>query len=75
MFDQKGCLSPLVFYVKGDSRIYATRLAIEMERFNTVNPRGPLPPAESNSIRAAPAPTWVAAWLCMAALVACIRAC
>lgn len=53
LFDQKGCLSPLIFYVKGDSRIYATRLAIEMERFNIQNPRGPLPPNEANSIRAA----------------------
>jgi hypothetical protein len=53
LFDQKGCLSPLVFYVKGDSRIYAARLAVEMERFNNKEPRGPLPPGESNSIRAA----------------------
>lgn len=53
VFDQKGCLSPLIFYVKGDSRIYATRLAIEMERYNNLNPRAPLPPSESNSIRAA----------------------
>jgi hypothetical protein len=46
LFDQQGCLSPQVFYVRetapGFARAYAEKLASEMETFNRTHPRGPL---------------------------------
>lgn len=46
LFDQQGCLSPQVFYVRetrtGFARDYAAKLAAAMEHFNRTHPRGPL---------------------------------
>lgn len=56
LFDQQGCLSPHVFYIRepagcaGVAREYAAALAVEMERFNQTERRSPLGPAESSSI-------------------------
>jgi hypothetical protein len=52
LFDQQGCLSPHVFFVAGDARNYAAKLAAEMERFAKVERRGPLAISEHSSIRA-----------------------
>ena len=52
VFDQQGCLSPHVIYVRGDARAYATRLAEEMRRFHEREPRGAISLSESNAIRA-----------------------
>ena len=51
VFDQQGCLSPHVFYVAGDARGYAARLAQEMERWQERDPRGPVSLSEANAIR------------------------
>ena len=60
LFDQQGCLSPQVFYVRetnpGFARAYAERLASAMDRFNRSHPRGPLgveEKAEIANLRAA----------------------
>lgn len=50
LFDQQGCLSPHLFYVRHDARGYAAALAREMELFNQQYPRAPLNPAEAASI-------------------------
>ncbi len=52
LFDQQGCLSPHVFFVRGDARGYAARLAEEMAAFSKHTPRGELTISESASIRA-----------------------
>ena len=51
LFDQQGCLSPHVFYVAGDARGYAARLAEEMRAFQEREPRGKIALAEANAIR------------------------
>lgn len=50
LHDQQGCLSPHLFYVRGDARRYAAALAAEMELFNTHTPRRPISSAESSAI-------------------------
>jgi hypothetical protein len=53
-FDQQGCLSPHVFYVRetraGQARAYAEKLAAAMDSFNCEHPRGPLTMAEQAEI-------------------------
>ena len=51
VFDQQGCLSPHVFYVAGDARGYAARLAEEMQRWQERDPRGAISLSEANAIR------------------------
>ena len=51
LFDQQGCLSPHVFYVAGNAREYAARLAEEMRAFQALEPRGRVSLSEANSIR------------------------
>ena len=51
LFDQQGCLSPHVFYVAGNAREYAARLAEEMRAFQAQEPRGRVSLAEANAIR------------------------
>jgi hypothetical protein len=54
LFDQQGCLSPQVFYVResqpGFARRYAEHLAAAMDQFNRIHPRGPLEVAEKAGI-------------------------
>ena len=54
LFDQQGCLSPQVLYVResqpGFARRYAERLAAAMDQFNRTHPRGPLEVAEKAGI-------------------------
>ena len=54
LFDQQGCLSPQVFYVRetrpGFVREYAEHLASAMEQFNRTHPRGPLTTEEKAAI-------------------------
>lgn len=54
LFDQQGCLSPQVFYVReirpGFARDYAEHLASAMDRFNRTHPRGPLTIEEKAAI-------------------------
>ena len=54
LFDQQGCLSPQVFYVRetrpGFAREYAENLASAMDRFNRSHPRGPLTLEEKAAI-------------------------
>lgn len=56
IFDQQGCLSPHVFYVRESAtlkaRDYAARLADAMRDHEAVHPRGTLMVTESNRIRA-----------------------
>ena len=52
LFDQRGCLSPHLIYVRGDARAYAGGLAVEMDRFNRHTPRAALSAAEAAAIRA-----------------------
>ena len=52
LFDQRGCLSPHGFYVRGDSRAYAASLADAMAAFNFQHPRRLLAPPEAAPIRA-----------------------
>ena len=51
LFDQQGCLSPHVFYVAGNAREYAARLAEEMRAFQEREPRGRVSLSEANAIR------------------------
>jgi hypothetical protein len=51
-FDQLGCLSPQVYYVKGDAREYAERLAGAMASYAIFNPRGAVPLGVASVIRA-----------------------
>jgi hypothetical protein len=51
-FDQLGCLSPQVYYVEGDAREYAERLAGAMASYAIFNPRGAVSLGVSNAIRA-----------------------
>ena len=51
LFDQQGCLSPHVFFVRGDARRYAARMAEEMAAFAAEVPRAPLDIAEAAGIR------------------------
>jgi hypothetical protein len=51
-FDQLGCLSPQVYYVEGDAREYAERLAAAMASHAIFNPRGAVPMNVANAIRA-----------------------
>lgn len=60
LFDQQGCLSPQVFYVRdtpcGFAREYAEKLSAAMERYNRLHPRGPISieeKAEIANLRAA----------------------
>ena len=54
LFDQQGCLSPQVFYVRdlrpGFARDYAENLASAMDVFNRIHPRGPLTVEEKAAI-------------------------
>jgi hypothetical protein len=50
LFGQKGCLSPHDFYVAGDARAYAARLAEEMARYEAGDPRGVLTKHEAAEI-------------------------
>ena len=53
LFDQHGCLSPHCLYVAGEpsvARSFAETLAVEMERHQVSNPRGPLSPENSAEI-------------------------
>ena len=54
LYDQQGCLSPQVFYVRetrpGFAREYAERLAAAMDRFNRTHPRGALTTEEKAAI-------------------------
>lgn len=50
LFNQKGCLSPHDIYVAGDARLYAMRLAEEMARHETLDPRLPISTAETAEI-------------------------
>jgi hypothetical protein len=54
LFDQQGCLSPQVFYVRetrpGFAREYAEKLSSAMDRFNRTHPRGPLTVEEKAAI-------------------------
>ncbi len=52
-FDQQGCLSPQVIYVRDDARAYAARLASEMESLSVREPRGPISLSEKIAIRTA----------------------
>lgn len=52
LFDQRGCLSPHGFYVRGESHAYAASLASAMAAFNSGHPRRPLAAAGSAPIRA-----------------------
>ena len=52
LFDQQGCLSPHVFFVRRNAREYARCLAQEMEQFAKGNKRRELSVAEHTSIRA-----------------------
>ena len=52
LFDQRGCLSPHLIYVRGDARAYAAGLAGEMDRFNRRSPRAGLSAGESAAIQA-----------------------
>jgi len=51
-FDQLGCLSPQVFYVQREPRIYAERLAAAMEQFHGADHRGGVSLSTANAIRA-----------------------
>jgi hypothetical protein len=51
-FDQLGCLSPQVYYVEGDAREYAERLAGAMASYAIFNPRGAVSLGVANAIRA-----------------------
>jgi len=55
VFDQQGCLSPHVFFVREKAGLtagdYARRLARAMARFETHTPRGALTLSEADSIR------------------------
>jgi hypothetical protein len=51
LFDQQGCLSPQVFFVRDTARTYAQKLAEAMNCFNTAQPRSPVSLSESNAIR------------------------
>ncbi len=55
VFDQQGCLSPHVIYVRESDTFtalaYAERVAAEMAAFEKHTPRGPLTLSEANSIR------------------------
>ena len=71
LFDQRGCLSPHLIYVRGDARAYAQGLSVHMERFNRHTPRGTLSAGEAVSLqalrddwrfRAANAPDHYALW-------------
>ena len=46
LFDQMGCLSPQVIYVRGDAGAYAGALALEMEKFKVPEAGIPLSTAE-----------------------------
>jgi len=54
LFDQQGCLSPQVFYVRearpGFAREYAEKLSSAMDRFNRSHPRGSLTVEEKAAI-------------------------
>ena len=52
LFDQRGCLSPHLIYVRGDACGYAQGLAGEMERFERHTPRAALSAGEAATIRA-----------------------
>jgi len=51
-FDQQGCLSPHVYYLRGEARAAAAKFAVEMQRAEDRDPRGPVPLSTSNAIRA-----------------------
>ncbi|MFS2037149.1 acyl-CoA reductase, partial [Polaromonas sp. CT11-55] len=49
-FNQKGCLSPHDFYVAGNAREFAEKLAAEMAAYESTDPRGSITPLESAEI-------------------------
>jgi hypothetical protein len=51
-FDQLGCLSPQVYYVEGNAREYAERLAGAMASYSIFHPRGAVPVSVAQAIRA-----------------------
>ena len=53
LFDQQGCLSPQVFYVRGEARLYAERLAGEMAHCDALEPRATISLSETLAIRTA----------------------
>ena len=52
LFDQQGCLSPRVFYVRDNAPAYAARLAKEMAAYSQHTPRGPTTTAQLAAIHA-----------------------
>jgi hypothetical protein len=56
VFDQQGCLSPQVLYIRSgaglDPREYASRMAAELERIEQIDSRRDLPPAGAARLRA-----------------------
>lgn len=50
LFDQQGCLSPHLLYVRQNASGYAAALAREMEEFNRHTPRSPLRAQETAAI-------------------------
>ena len=52
-FDQQGCLSPHVIYVRGDARAYAAHLAGKMAALTARAPRGPISLSEKLAFRSA----------------------
>jgi hypothetical protein len=53
LFDQQGCLSPQVIYVRGEARLYAERLAAEMAHCEALEPRAAISLSETLAIRTA----------------------
>lgn len=51
LFNQQGCLSPHVIYVKENAKAFAPMLAQAMQHFSTTSPRGPISLSESGAIR------------------------
>ena len=50
LFDQQGCLSPQGFYVRGNARAYAERLAAAMARRHASHPRAALEPGSAAAL-------------------------
>jgi acyl-CoA reductase-like NAD-dependent aldehyde dehydrogenase len=52
-FDQQGCVSPHVIYVRGDARAFAVALARRLEMLEAKHPRAPATMGEAAAIRRA----------------------
>lgn len=50
LYDQQGCLSPHLFYIRGDASGYAAALARQMEEFEVHTPRRQISTPESAAI-------------------------